>query len=173
MGVTLPNKPLVFPGVQPCITPGATVRCVLKIRQRLVCELGIGKKGPCCPDYLAPLIKSLRREDVVGHETVRVGDVGTVFEIVVTDEGGPVNIQFANTREFIFGKPTSGFITRPAQFVTDGTDGRLFYVSVPGDLDVPGVWRMQARVEVPGVGIFKTETCEFLVEPGIDDQPPC
>jgi hypothetical protein len=172
MGVVLPKKPFVFPGVQPCISPGAAVRCVLKIRQRLVCELGIEKKGPCCPDYLSPLIKSLRREDVVGHETVRVGDVGTVFEIVVIDENGPVNIQFSNTREFIFGKP-SGFITRPAQFVTDGTDGRLFYVSVPGDLDEPGEWRLQARVEVPGVGIFKTETCTFFVEPGIDDVPPC
>lgn len=173
MGVVLPKKPLVFPGVQPCITPGAAVRCVLKIRRRLVCELGIEKGGPCCPDYLSPLIRSLRREDVVGHETVRVGDVGTVLEIVVFDENGPVNLQFSNTKEILFQKPTLGFITRPAQFVTDGTDGRIFYVTVPGDLDEAGEWKMQGRVEVPGVGIFKTEICTFFVEPGIGDLPPC
>jgi len=163
-----PLKPIVFPVVQPCLPPEVAVRCVLKIRRKIECRLGLKKTAPCCPDYLEPLFRELRRENVVVQGTVRVNDVGQVFEIVVLDEDGKVvNLQFSNTKEFLFGKP-SGSFTRSAQFVTDGTDGRIKYVTVDGDLDEPGEWSLQGRVEVPGVGVFTTETCVFFVEPNID-----
>jgi hypothetical protein len=163
-----PLQPPQFSVVQPCPPSSAAVHCVVSIRRKIACEVGIKKVDPCCTDYLARLFRELRRENVVVQGTVRVGDAGTVIEMTVFDENGPVDLEFANTKEFLFGKPISGTLVRPAQLVTDGHDGKLKYVTVAEDFDQPGEWRVQARVEVPGVGIFTSETCKFFVEPNVD-----
>ena len=43
-------------------------------------------------------------------------------------------------------KPSGTISTKTATFVSDGTDGKIHYTTVAGDLDETGMWKIQARV---------------------------
>jgi hypothetical protein len=102
--------------------------------------------------------------------TVRQGDVGTVFEITIIDEDGAVDISNSAIREILFGRPVAGWFSRHAEFTTDGQDGKIRYKSQPGDLDVPGDWRLQGKVALPTfVDEFHTEMARFTVEPIVEE----
>lgn len=75
-------------------------------------------------------------------EIVFVGDVGT--EIVV-DCG--TDVSSATVRSIVIRKPNGAMEVWPA--VADGTTA-IKHVTVDGDLDVPGVWKLQAAIEMPG-----------------------
>jgi len=74
-------------------------------------------------------------------------DIGTSFIATIVDEdGGVVNISAATTKEMIFKKSSGTVVTKTASFYTDGTDGKLVYATVDGDLDEVGTWKVQAFV---------------------------
>ncbi len=79
---------------------------------------------------------------------IHVDDVGTNF--VVTIEGETclvLDISSASTKNLIFRKPDGTLLTKPATFVTDGTDGQIKYTFVAGDLDQHGKWSVQAFID--------------------------
>lgn len=76
-----------------------------------------------------------------------VGDIGTIFEVTVTDrDGAAINLATATTLSIIFAKPDGTTETKTATLSGDGTDGKMRYSSVSGDLDTPGVWQLQGYV---------------------------
>ena len=92
------------------------------------------------------------------------GTVGAVIQYTVLDgAGAPLNISTATTKKLIFKKPNGAVIEKTAEFVTDGIDGKLKYVTVANDLVPSGTWRAQAYVVVPGVADGKTEVKNFPV----------
>jgi hypothetical protein len=95
-------------------------------------------------------------------EEIHVGDVGTVFEVTIKEAGAAVNISLATTKDFIFRKTSLVLITRGAAFKTNGTDGKLTYTTIAGDLDEAGVWALQAHVIETGKD-HKTEVVKFKV----------
>lgn len=81
---------------------------------------------------------------------IHVGDVGTRFTVTVTDDGGvPVDVSTATTKELKLRPPSGSTLQRAAAFVTDGSNGRLYYDTVAGDLSAPGEWELQAHVILP------------------------
>ena len=81
---------------------------------------------------------------------IHVGDVGTMFIRTIKDETGTaVDISTATVKQILFKPPSGALLTKTAQFVTDGTDGRVFYMTIAGDLSAPGPWRCEAYVEMP------------------------
>ena len=80
---------------------------------------------------------------------LHVGDVGTSIELTVTETNLPMNIANASVKQIKLRKPNGAVVTKPAAFVTNGTDGKLCYVTVQGDLDASGLWRAQAYLETP------------------------
>lgn len=94
---------------------------------------------------------------------VHLNDVGTVFELTVIDQDDVVvNISAATTREIVFQKPDGTTVTKTAVVVTDGTDGKMKYISLAGDLDVPGLWHAQAIVTI-GTGTWRSTQLHFTV----------
>ncbi len=83
---------------------------------------------------------------------IRVGDVGTAFRLTVRDEEGAiVDLSTATLMRLLFRPPKGAARSKPAELVTDGTDGQMRYVTQsPSDLDKAGLWEVQAYVEVPG-----------------------
>lgn len=79
---------------------------------------------------------------------IHLGDIGTIFEITLLDEGSTiVDISSATvTKDIKFQKPDGTLTTKPAAFKTDGTDGILQYTTVADDLDMTGFWTIQAYV---------------------------
>lgn len=93
---------------------------------------------------------------------IHLNDIGTRFEVTISDEGNIVDISTATTKEIIFGKPDSNILTKAASFVTDGTDGKIEYFSITGDLSVIGIWSIQSNL-VLGSGTWRSEIKEFEV----------
>lgn len=92
------------------------------------------------------------------------GAVGVVIEYTVLDSSGqPLNISAASSKKLIFRKPDRVILEKNADFVTDGSDGKLKYTTVEGDLVPHGNWRAQADIIVPGVVDGRTEVEVFDV----------
>ena len=65
-------------------------------------------------------------------------------------------------RDRVFHKP-SGAMTKTAVFTTDGTDGKLEWTTIAGDLTPWGTYSVQAKLTMPGfTGRGKRATFEVL-----------
>lgn len=73
---------------------------------------------------------------------VFVGDIGTE---IVLDCG--TNVSAATVRSIVARKASGVKVTWTAQ--ADGLNS-VKYVTTSGDLDVAGVWKLQAYIEMPG-----------------------
>lgn len=83
----------------------------------------------------------------MAEEEIHKGDIGTVFEVTIKDDGAAVNISGVAVKQLKFVKPDGTVVTQTAGFKTDGTDGILTYTTIADDLDASGTWRVQAYVE--------------------------
>jgi hypothetical protein len=83
--------------------------------------------------------------------SVQENTVGSVIEYQVLDtDGAPLDISGATNTQLIFKNPSGVTITKTAAFVSDGTDGKLQYVTVEGDLVGYGAWQIQAHLTLLG-----------------------
>lgn len=98
--------------------------------------------------------------------TVHLGDVGTLLRVTITENGTAVDISAATTKQIKFQKKNRETFVRDASFYTDGSDGMITYTFQAGELDVKGVWTIQAYVELPN-GKWHSTKEEFTVDPNI------
>ena len=84
-------------------------------------------------------------------EEIRVGDVGTALDVTIKNSatGQAENISAATVKQIKLLKPNGQALTKPAVFVTGGVDGKLRYVTVDGDLNLAGTWKIQGFVTLP------------------------
>lgn len=97
---------------------------------------------------------------------VHVGDIGTIFRVTVLDANSAIDISGATTRQLIFQKPDGSTLTRSGSLTTDGTDGKLEYASVSGDLDMAGRWSLQVYL-VLATWEGKSDIGSFIVYPNL------
>ena len=95
-------------------------------------------------------------------EQIRQNDFGTVFQFTIKDSDVVVNLSSATTKQIIFTKPDGTKLTKTASFLTDGTDGIIYYTTISGDLDTCGVWQSQASL-VFASSAYKTDIIKFQV----------
>lgn len=77
-------------------------------------------------------------------DQIQKNNVGTRFQATITEDGTAVDISSATTKELRFKKPDgSATLVKSATFLTDGSDGIIYYDSQSGDLDVIGGWKFQ------------------------------
>ena len=93
---------------------------------------------------------------------IHKGDIGTVFEVTVKDGSDVVDISVASTYDIIFKKPNDDVVAQTGVFVTDGTDGKMKYTTISGDLDISGGWQIQASL-VMAAGVWKSDVGKFTV----------
>lgn len=86
--------------------------------------------------------------------TIHVGDIGTIIEVTATQAGVAVDISSANTdakKKFYVTKPdedATEVIWQPVFSTPPGTDGKVRYVTLAGDLNAAGLWELQLWVEL-------------------------
>ena len=102
----------------------------------------------------------------MASQEIHVGDVGTILERTVTDGGVAVDISTASVRQFILRKPSGAAATKTAAFSTDGSDGKLRYVTVADDLDQAGQWSLQVYLEMTA-GKWHSDVAVFDVYPNL------
>ena len=93
---------------------------------------------------------------------IHVNDVGTLFTITIKDGDSVVDISSATTRKIVIKKPSGTKLTYTTTFVSDGTDGKMKYNAVSGDLDETGTYKLQSYVII-GDGTFYTDITSFKV----------
>lgn len=98
----------------------------------------------------------------MAQDEIHVGDVGTVFTVTIMDGAAIVNISTATVKQILYKKPDGTVLTKTADFSTNGSDGKIKYVTVVGDLDAAGTWSIQGYVEMPA-GKWHSDISQFEV----------
>lgn len=99
----------------------------------------------------------------------QAGTVGLMVIYEVQDSTGAArDISSFTTTELIFKQPDGAVVTKAATFQTDGTDGKLTYETVAGDLALAGSWRVQAHLANVSYDEF-TEVSLFHLSKNLED----
>lgn len=93
---------------------------------------------------------------------IHVDDIGTKFSITIKDGDLPVDISNAINIMLTFKRPDDELIYRVGNFLTDGSDGRIYYDVIAGDLDEAGYYKLQGKISSPS-GTFYTNIHSFQV----------
>ena len=87
---------------------------------------------------------------------IQLGFIGAaiIITVVELDENGlevVVDISAATSLQIQFKKPDTArtVVVKTASKVTDGTDGKLQYITILDDLDLIGIWEVQALITHP------------------------
>ncbi len=101
-------------------------------------------------------------------EEVHKSDIGTTIIITVKDGAAIVDISSATTKNIKIKKPVSSTVlTKTGTFTTDGTDGKLQYTTIAGDLDEVGVYNVQAYLVLPA-GTWNSSIEDMSVFDNVD-----
>jgi hypothetical protein len=93
---------------------------------------------------------------------IHVNDVGTRFIATVKDDDKIVDLSHAIQIEIIFRRPSDELFYRIGSVLTDGTDGKVYYDTIEGDLVDVGMHKLQAKVYLAN-GTFYTDIYSFQV----------
>lgn len=93
---------------------------------------------------------------------IHEGDIGTKLLITITDDGNIVDISSASSLSIFIKKPNGTLLSRSGTLETDGTDGKMYYITVVGDLDQAGIYKLQGHVTLLN-GSYFTSTATFKV----------
>lgn len=78
---------------------------------------------------------------------LHVTDIGTEIRVTVMDGSSLLDVSTATVKKILFKHKTGVTFSRDAAFVTDGTDGKIKYILVQGDIDLQGKWELQVYLE--------------------------
>lgn len=73
-------------------------------------------------------------------------DIGTKFLVTVKDQDEQVYSLSGLTVEFWFCKPDKSINIKTPTLVGGGIDGEVYYITESGDINTPGLWRLQLKV---------------------------
>ena len=93
---------------------------------------------------------------------LHVDDIGTQLIVTICEDGEAINISGASSYEIVIRKPNGVSTAYTPSFLTDGTDGNLVYVTVAGDVDQIGNYKIQGKVVLNG-GTFRSSMSDFKV----------
>jgi hypothetical protein len=93
---------------------------------------------------------------------IHLNDVGTRFLATIKDNGVVVNVSGAPLINFTFKKPDDSLSVKTATLYTNGTDGKIYYDTVTGDLNQAGLYKLQGKVTLVN-GTFYTDIYTFQV----------
>ncbi len=79
----------------------------------------------------------------------RQGDSGGFMELAFEENGSPISIATATTKEFVLVDPRGVATARAGAFSTDGTDGKLELAVTPDFWPTSGKWRVFGHVVIP------------------------
>lgn len=82
---------------------------------------------------------------------VFVGQIVPIIMAIRDQDNNILNISGATTQQMKIQKPDGTVSTHTTQFVVDGADGQIQYVTQTGDLDIPGDYQFEGFVTLNGI----------------------
>ena len=99
-------------------------------------------------------------------DEIHQSDIGVILQFTVQEAGTAVNISTASTKTIKLVKPDDSVLSKAGSFTTDGSDGKLQYTTVSGDLDTAGTWHAQLYLVMTG-WTGHTSIVPFVVYPNV------
>lgn len=94
---------------------------------------------------------------------IHIGDVGTRFIFTIVDcDGTVVDVSAVSNVTINFKKPDETLLSVVGTLLTDGTDGKVYYDTIAGDINQAGYWKVQGKVTFP-TGTFYSDIHKFQV----------
>ena len=91
-------------------------------------------------------------------ENIHVDDFGWVGKLTLKQDGSAIPIDSYTTKQFVFRDPDGTALTaKTADFDSDGTDGKLKYTVLTGEINKAGNWKVAARIAKTGSEITSDE----------------
>ena len=100
------------------------------------------------------------------YDEVHVGDVVDIIVTFLDEEGDVLDISSATIKQILLNATGRTAVARDAEFVTDGSDGKLTYTTVSGetpDLPLAGICWVQGYVSLGGSVNLHTEMDSFPI----------
>lgn len=97
-------------------------------------------------------------------EKAQKSAIGVVIQVTILEDGVAVDVSTVTTKQIIFRKPDGPAVTKTASFVNSGTDGKLKYTTIAGDLNESGLWDVQGYVVFAGGFDGRSDITQFEVE---------
>lgn len=95
---------------------------------------------------------------------IHVGDVGTQIEATIVDDDCVVlDISDATVKEIKIKPPQGVTQTHTAEFLSDGSDGIIYFITEVDDISIAGMWKIQGRVTTLD-GVWNTKIGTFEVK---------
>lgn len=96
---------------------------------------------------------------------IHVGDIGTAMVFQVVDQSNNiVDLSSASAMQVILKAPSwSSGQAFTAVWSTNGTDGKMQYVSIASTFSEPGTWQAQVYFAIGG-GAWKSDIVKFKVK---------
>jgi hypothetical protein len=83
---------------------------------------------------------------------IQLGSSGvTLFVTIRNEDRISINLSQATVKQIILVSPSGAINPKDASFVTDGANGELKYVTVNGDLNIAGEWKIYAYIVTPEI----------------------
>lgn len=83
-------------------------------------------------------------------QKVFVGAVGTTLEVELLENcAAALPVDTSTVKTITVVRPDGTTFTRAAVFTTDGTEGKIYILTIAGDLTVSGTYYIQAYLELP------------------------
>lgn len=112
----------------------------------------------------------------VANQIVQFNDIGTKFEVIIYDRvydaitntftESILDLTNAISAEIIFKRADGTTMTKTA-VIDSGTEGKIHYITVDGDLSLPKTWKLQGRVVFPS-GVWSSTVNTFTVSDNLD-----
>lgn len=100
------------------------------------------------------------------EEELHYNDIGTIILTTINDcvsgTSTALDVSASTSVSLVLKSPSGISSTKTAIFNTDGSDGKVKYTTVDGDLNEVGTWRMQAIVNF-ATSSFRSDVKTFKV----------
>lgn len=96
------------------------------------------------------------------------GDIGTILEATVKEDDASVNLVGSTSVKFSAHPPGGTVKSFIAAFTSDGSDGKVRYTTLDGDINVPGTWRIQVLITFSASKILRSVPDTIIVGPRLD-----
>ena len=98
---------------------------------------------------------------IITQNFCQVANAGIQFIVQVLDENlNPLNLYGATDLALAFQAPDGSYFTKTAQYLTNGIDGNIYYVTNSTDITESGLWYIQPQVILGGT-ILTTLWAQF------------
>src|ERR671918_456775 len=98
----------------------------------------------------------------MAEKEIHVNDIATRIRITIKDNGEPVDLSTSDPIIVRVSTPSGRIKDFEPVFTTNGSDGKIEYTTIDGDIDEVGIWKIQVIVSI-GASRFHSDIGSFKV----------